>query len=250
MVRRWASEAGRLALQFYQTDLTAERKADNSPVTAADRRVEHYLVEQIRAVHPNHGIVGEELGGDGLDRKFVWVLDPIDGTRVFVAGLPTWSICLGLLRNQQPYRGLVYLPVVNEWYFTDETGTAYWGDRPLTGRLQTTWRRDSFLCGPADTHRLFSIDVRNVRGLGSVASHQCFVARGGAAAALAKQPCLWDLAGPQAILRAVDAVAVHLDGSNLDFNRLWSDRRTRSPVVIGHPDLIEYLIPRIHRRLN
>lgn len=214
-------------------------------MTVADREVEQYLVAQIRAAYPGHGIIGEELGSDGAGREFVWVLDPIDGTRAFVAGLPVWAVSLGLLRDGRPYRGVVFQPALNEWYFTDEAGDAFWGERPLAGRLATHWGRDSFLCTSADVHRRFRIDVGLVRALGSLVSDQCLVARGSAAAALLKRPSLWDLAAGQAILRAVDAVAVHLDGSSLNMDQVRRDGRTQSPVVVGHPAMVEYLLPRI-----
>lgn len=210
--------------------------------------MEQYLAQKIRAAHPRHGIIGEEFGGAEADREFIWVIDPIDGTRVFIAGLPTWAISIGLLRAGALYRGLVYLPVLDEWYFTNEEGIAYWGQRPLAGRLQTTWHRDSFICGPSDIPKYFQGNIPRLHSLGAVAAHQCFVARGAAAAVLAKRPRLWDLAAPQAILSAVQAVSLHLDGTPLDMAAVLRSRQVHAPLLSGHPVMIERLLSQIEPR--
>src|SRR5437899_7984333 len=110
-----AVDAGNLALRHFR-HVASERKADRTLVTAADREVEAFLVAALRSRLPEAGILGEE--GTVHDGRGAYriVLDPIDGTAAFVAGLPTWCICIGILRGDEPVAGVVHLPCVRETY--------------------------------------------------------------------------------------------------------------------------------------
>jgi fructose-1,6-bisphosphatase/inositol monophosphatase family enzyme len=251
-VKAWVREAGDIALSYYQTQLSPERKDDHSPVTAADHAVEKFLINNIEQQYgpQGHTIIGEESGGSGQQGEFVWAIDPIDGTRIFINGLPLWCISVGLLRNGQPYRGVVYLPVLNEVYYTNNEGIPFWNERPLEGMLQTGWNRDSFICLAAESHRYFDIDFERLRALGAAVAHQVYVARGVAVAALQRQLSLWDIAGAQAILTKVGAETVYLDGATVAMPDVLQEAKVRGPVLIGHPRIIEKLLPRITLRSN
>lgn len=86
------------------------KKADRSFVTELDERIEAVLRAQIETAFPEHGILGEEGGGVGLDRDFVWVIDPIDGTAAFTVGLPVWGTLIALCHLGRPVIGIVDLP--------------------------------------------------------------------------------------------------------------------------------------------
>jgi len=94
--RNVARRAGELALAYAARGVTPEDKADNSPVTAADRECERLIVRELRAAFPDDGFVGEEGASDAGSSGRRWIVDPIDGTRDFVRGLPTWSNLIGL----------------------------------------------------------------------------------------------------------------------------------------------------------
>ncbi len=177
----------------------------------------------------------------------MWAIDPIDGTRVFLNGLPLWCISIGLLRNGEVYRGVVYLPVTKDIYYTTDEGVAYWNNRPLAGMLPTTWNRDSFIGVSSGAHRYFDIDFRRLRALGAIATHHIYVASGVAVAALHRQASLWDIAGAHAILKAVGGQALYLDGTSLALAEILAEekRRCRGPVLAGHPAVIEDLLPKI-----
>lgn len=243
----WVGEAGALALKFYQTQITRTRKKDNSPVTAADVAVEKFLVGKLeQAFNPEqYGILGEEGGGQGNNREFMWVIDPIDGTRVFADGLPLWCISLGLLHQGQPVWGLVYLPVLNEIFYTDAAGQAFWNGRPLAGLLRTHWDQDSFIGVPSAVHRYFEIDFHRLRALGSVAAHHLYVANGTAVAALHRKVKVWDLAGAHAILTAVGGQAVYLSGQPISLARMLTNSTAAEPILAGHPAVLEKLLPKI-----
>ncbi len=89
-------------------------KADQSFVTATDRAVESRLRERIQAAYPSHGILGEEFGTTQVDKEFVWVLDPIDGTAAFIAGIPVYGILIGVARAGKPWLGVADFPATGE----------------------------------------------------------------------------------------------------------------------------------------
>jgi histidinol phosphatase-like enzyme (inositol monophosphatase family) len=118
---------------FANPSLAVEFKADHSPVTAADRGAEELLRTLITAKFPDHGIIGEELGNDRADAEFVWVLDPIDGTKSFITGVPLWGTLIALLHQGQPVLGAIHQPILHQLMIGDGTTTTL-NDRPVRVR--------------------------------------------------------------------------------------------------------------------
>lgn len=109
-----AEESGAIIRQHFRTGLAVEAKADASPVTIADRAVERRLRELIEARWPDHGIAGEEYGLKSPDAEYVWSLDPIDGTKAFITGRPTFGTLICLVERKAPLLGVVDCPILNE----------------------------------------------------------------------------------------------------------------------------------------
>ena len=104
-VDRLATVSGEAILPFFRTSLGIENKGGPGhfdPVTAADRAAETAMRTLIRQSFPEHGIIGEEFGNERPDAEFVWVLDPIDGTKSFIAGMPAWGTLIALTRKGEP----------------------------------------------------------------------------------------------------------------------------------------------------
>ncbi len=118
---------------FANPSLAVEFKADHSPVTAADRGAEELLRSLISAKFPSHGIIGEELGNDRPDAEFVWVLDPIDGTKSFITGVPLWGTLIALLHEGQPVLGAIHQPILQQLMIGDGTVTTL-NERPVRVR--------------------------------------------------------------------------------------------------------------------
>ena len=109
-----ADQVRPLSRQWFRHPLMVETKADESPVTRADREVEQALREAIARQYPDHGIFGEEYGASHAEAEWVWSLDPIDGTRAFISGNPLWGTLLGLLHRGRPVLGLIDIPMMAE----------------------------------------------------------------------------------------------------------------------------------------
>ena len=107
-VRSWLKEAGQIALNCFNQP-QVDFKHDNSPVTQADRDIESLLVERIKKAYPDHGILAEE-GTTIRSADYVWALDPIDGTRAFSCGLPSWGIMVGRVERGRATVGVVDYP--------------------------------------------------------------------------------------------------------------------------------------------
>jgi histidinol phosphatase-like enzyme (inositol monophosphatase family) len=135
-----ATQSGAAILPFFRTALAAADKNIGGvfdPVTEADRASEAVLRKLITQTFPEHGIIGEEYGRVRDDAEFVWVLDPIDGTRAFISGLPTWGTLIGLMRNGRPSYGMMHQPFTRERFFGDGGSARFRGpngERPLRTR--------------------------------------------------------------------------------------------------------------------
>lgn len=126
-----ADAAGDIALKYFRKDLRIEDKQDSSPVTQADKQIETLLRDRIAKTFPNHGIVGEEFGNERIDAEFVWVLDPIDGTRAFMTGKPLFGTIIGLMHDGKPILGCVDQPYTKERWFGVDGTTATHNGKPI-----------------------------------------------------------------------------------------------------------------------
>lgn len=103
-----------IALRYFRQPLAVETKGDGSPVTRADREIEALLRELIVARYPQHGIFGEEEEPVALQGQYVWVVDPIDGTKSFISGMPTFGTLLAFMDNGRSRIGVIDMPALNE----------------------------------------------------------------------------------------------------------------------------------------
>src|SRR6266478_6356924 len=129
-VDRLATVSGEAILPFFRTSLGVENKGGPGtfdPVTAADRAAETAMRTLIRKSFPDHGIVGEEFGNERTEAEYCWVLDPIDGTKSFIAGMPAWGTLIALTRNGVPIFGMMHQPFIRERFAGDGGAAHYRG---------------------------------------------------------------------------------------------------------------------------
>lgn len=114
-----SKESAKIIKQYFRSNLNVESKSDSSPVTIADKLAEEKMREIILKEFPAHGIIGEEFGNVNNDAEYVWVLDPIDGTKSFITGALSFGTLIALLKNGKPVIGVNNHPILNEFLIGD-----------------------------------------------------------------------------------------------------------------------------------
>jgi inositol-phosphate phosphatase/L-galactose 1-phosphate phosphatase/histidinol-phosphatase len=114
LARRLTEVSRPILRQYYRRKLDIIDKADESPVTRADRECEAALRDAIARAFPDHGIFGEEFGAERADAEYVWVLDPLDGTRAFITGRPLFGTLIALTRHDAPILGVIDMPILGD----------------------------------------------------------------------------------------------------------------------------------------
>lgn len=130
---------------FASPELAVEDKSDRTPVTIADRGAEELMRRMIRQRYPGHGILGEELGPENTEAEFVWVLDPIDGTRAFAAATPLFGTLIALLHRNLPVLGAIHQPVLRQLLIGDGSRTTLNG-RTVRVRATQQIEEATLLC--------------------------------------------------------------------------------------------------------
>ncbi len=139
-VEELATISGETIRPFFRSAIDVENKSRSGgfdPVTAADRAAEAAMRTMIKRTFPAHGVIGEEFEPEHPDAEYVWVLDPIDGTKSFISGMPVWGTLIALTRNGEPIYGMMHQPFIREQFSGDGHGARYRGpagDRTLRVR--------------------------------------------------------------------------------------------------------------------
>jgi histidinol-phosphatase len=148
-----AYEAGRVTLSYFQTSSYAvETKADESPVTIADRSAEERIISIVRRHFPTHSILAEESGEVAGSDPIQWIVDPIDGTKSFISGVPLYGVMIGVLIDGDPTIGVVHFPALGDMHHAVRGAGAYWNGR--RSRVNE--------CSSLDEVRLLSTDKRRI----------------------------------------------------------------------------------------
>lgn len=123
-----AKKGGEKALQYFETNIEVEYKGDNSPVTIADKETEKVIRDVILSKMPNAKFVGEE-GGGSLDQDEYFIIDPIDGTKSYIRGLPYWRVLIGYIKNGKAVAGVSFDPLSKNIFYGEIGSGAYFNDK-------------------------------------------------------------------------------------------------------------------------
>jgi fructose-1,6-bisphosphatase/inositol monophosphatase family enzyme len=240
LMRQWVSDAGRIALS-QTADRRVDLKSDLTPVTALDRQVEAFLLKQIVRHYPGHGVLAEE-GSSRLGSDFIWVIDPIDGTRAFASGLPIWGIGIGVFHLGEPYAGVFYMPVTADLFWGTRE-QAFHNDRPLVP--QPTVDLDSplaYIAVPSSFHRYFDTSFKRLRSLGSATAQLAYVAHGLATATITRRVRIWDLAPVLPYLGIARTRMIYLNGETFHPGDLLHGEAAPHPLVAAHENIIDKIL--------
>ena len=226
-----AASAGQLILQHYRTDgLLVESKADQSPVTVADRGAELLIRQQLELRFPDDGVLGEEFPDTPSRNGYRWIVDPIDGTKAFVHGVPLFGTLIGIEHNDRMVAGVCRFPAMDEVVYAADGHGCWWKIRdqaarrtqvPTTGDISqarlmftepTHWRTT----GRFDTIVKVMDQVRIARGWGDCYGH-ALVATGRAEIAIDPLMSPWDIAALIPILREAGGHCLDWQGQETIF---------------------------------
>ncbi|MFG1929120.1 histidinol-phosphatase [Mycobacterium sp. NPDC048908] len=227
LARRLADQADALTMErFGALDLHVDTKPDLTPVTDADRGVERTLRDVLSHERPDDLVLGEEFGGTAAFTGRQWVIDPIDGTKNFVRGVPVWATLIALLQDGVPVAGAVSAPALQRrWWAAAGEGafTSFAGAPPRrisvssVGDLESASLSFSSLSGWADLGLRDSfIDLTDavwrVRAYGDFLSY-CLLAEGAVDIAAEPEVSLWDLAALDIVVREAGGAFTDLTGN-------------------------------------
>jgi myo-inositol-1(or 4)-monophosphatase len=250
--------AGALALRFFRsgetTSAAISEKAGGSPVTEADEAVNLHLERALRRIVPHAAWFSEESFDslERLNRDLVLVVDPIDGTRGFVAGQADWAVAVALVYRSRPIFGIVHAPALSQTYVAVKNGGARLNDRPIRVSARSALKADAKLAAPkplARTLRDAGVDFELLPKVPSLALRIAYVAAGMLDATLVSENSRdWDIAAADIILQEAGGRLTSLDGEAPTYNR----RDTRHGVLVAAPlpiiEQIRAAAPHLHIR--
>jgi myo-inositol-1(or 4)-monophosphatase len=223
-IDRALSTACEVLDEFTPGSVAATFKTGDDPVTAADLAVDRVLRQVLQG--PDEGWLSEETADDTdrLDRRRVWIVDPLDGTREFVQGIPEWCVSVGLIEDGLPVAGGVLNPQTGVRILGAEGAGVVLDDRPVTLRPPAGIEGALVLASRSEVKRgewdRFFTSTVSIRNMGSVAWKSALVGAGQADATWTLVPKHeWDVAGGAAIVRAAGGRVMLPDGSDVRFNR-------------------------------
>jgi fructose-1,6-bisphosphatase/inositol monophosphatase family enzyme len=227
-VARVSRAAGTRALAERQQLAGVRKKADRTFVTAADLLVDEVLSEHLPKI-VDLPVCSEERNSAQLPRD-CWLVDPIDGTAAFVAGIPTWSVSVALILEGRPAMGVVYFPAFDRLVHSGqgaEHRACQWEGEP---------DRESFALVPSNVHLGYSVSFPGkVRSLGSCSSQLLYVISGDAWFSLLGYVKYWDFAAFVPMLGPAGAEIFRLDGEALDMDLFLVDPKCRQAPLIAAP---------------
>jgi myo-inositol-1(or 4)-monophosphatase len=246
LLRASVHEAGALALSLFRTELKNWIKGASSPVSEADIAVNDLLEQRLRSATPDYGWLSEESVDDEerLEKRLVWIVDPIDGTRAYLAGREDWCVSVALVENAAPLLAAVFAPASGEFFFAGRGHGATLNDirvRATSGTAMDFSR----VAGPKPlVERLKASpgDITLHPRIGSLALRLCRVAEGSLDAAFAGgQSRDWDLAAANLIVQEADGNMTALSGETILYNRrevahgvLVAAGRDRHASIVSH----------------
>ena len=196
--KKLATEAGKTLLGFYRASgIEQSRKADKTVVTEADLAADEMIRTAIRKEYPQDGILSEEENTTyPSGKRFVWVIDPLDGTTNFSLGLHHWGVLITRLHEGMPDLTILHFPLLNETFTAVRGGGAYLNDRRIQVTPEIISGRETFFSCCSRTHRNYHVKIPyKTRILGAAGYGLSTVAKGSAVLAFEVVPKVWDFAG-------------------------------------------------------
>jgi len=222
-----AKKAGDFLLENFGKVIQIEKKGDRNFATNLDKEAEEMILDKIRTKFPNHGIIAEEGGSSALDKEYLWIIDPLDGTHNFMRNIDIFGVSIGIVHKEKFVGGVIYMPKENELYVGEKGGGAYKNNNKI--KVSSNERLED--CSIAfDSSIRYSPEVMlkvlgdlanevfNVRMLGSSARHLSYLAEGVLDFVVEFHDRPWDFAGGVCIIEEAGGKLTNFKGGLLTYN--------------------------------
>ncbi|HPE78232.1 MAG TPA: inositol monophosphatase [Draconibacterium sp.] len=233
-----------------------EKESQSSIVTKADIESEKKIIEIISEKFPDHNTLGEETGFQNRNSEFTWVIDPLDGTSNFAAGLPWFGVIICVLKNSIPFLAGCFLPVQNELYFAEKGRGATCNGKKITVSDETKLKNIlaayslDFSDEPGKTEHETKVigtlvkNIRNLRGTNCLIDF-CYTADGKLGACINQTTKIWDIAAPGLIIEEAGGIVTDILGNQFDFSLNETNYNRNFNIVCSnkmlHAELIKLM---------
>lgn len=241
-----AQEAGEVIQEYFQGTFKVKNKGSiNNLVTEVDELSEKKIIHIIKTHFPDHSIISEEAGELIKESDYEWIIDPIDGTVNFAHGIPICCVSIGVKYKESMLLGVVYNPMMNEFFFAEKGKGAYLNDEPISVSEKSDFKKACLVTGfpykwpktyehPIKVFERFIMEGLPVRRLGSAAIDLCWVACGRFDGFWEYNLNAWDIAAGYLIVEEAGGKITNFDGE--PYNVL--DKETLATNGIIHEDML------------
>lgn len=253
-IRKAFQEAGKILMNNFGIISDYEvKESQSSIVTKADVESEKRIIEIILENFPGHNTLGEETGFQNRNSDFTWVIDPLDGTSNFAAGLPWFGVIICVLKNSIPVMSGCFMPVQNEIYFAEKGKGATRNGKKIIVSAETNLKNIlaayslDFSDEAGKTERETKVignlvkNIRNLRGTNCLIDF-CYTADGKLGACINQTTKIWDIAGPGLIIEEAGGIVTDISGNQFDFSLNETNYNRNFTIVCSNKMLHNELI--------
>lgn len=239
-----AKEAGSLIMNYYKADYEIQEKGYHNPVTTADHAADAYLKESLLVARPDYGWLSEETvdSPERLSKKYVWVVDPLDGTKEFIEGVPNFVVSVALVENGFPIVGVLFNPVTKEIFIASKDEGAFLNDKPIHCITKENLNEMVILNSRSETRRglwaPYDGTFGELKPIGSVAYKLGLTAAGQADIFASLRPKNeWDICAGNCIVNEAGGKLIDLNGNQRQYNQ--KNTLITSGLIAGEKEAVD-----------
>ena len=225
LAKEAAIEAGSIIMKYYQKDYDVHQKSYHNPVTTADKEADEKIKEILLSNNSDYGWLSEETvdSKERLSKKYIWVVDPLDGTKEFIEGIPNFVVSIALVEDNKPILGVLYNPVTGEIFSAAKNCGSFLNGDPISCSTKSNLNQMVILNSRSETNRglwnSYTNIFKELKPIGSVAYKLGLTAAGkGDIFATLRPKNEWDICAGTCIINESGGKVIDLKGNDITFN--------------------------------